>query len=220
VSTQALITQMAQTAVCNRHHSLDQQLSRWLLLSLGPARFERPGDDAGADRQYARRAALHYVTKSGASAETAAVGHEGMVGIPLFMSGGGTPGSAVVTASGHWYRLERRALMREFGHAGALYGALLRYTQALLTQLAQTVACYRHHPVEQQLSRWLLTAADRLPLGELVMTQETRRQPARRASRKHHAGGGKAAGPGPYPLSARAHLGPRSRRAAALSGKS
>jgi CRP-like cAMP-binding protein len=115
---------------------------------------------------------LHYVTKSGASAETAAVGHEGMVGIPLFMSGGGTPGLAVVTASGHGYRLECRALMREFDRAGPLYGALLRYTQALITQLAQAVACYRHHSIEQQLSRWLLTAADRVPSGELVMTQE------------------------------------------------
>ncbi|HMC16055.1 MAG TPA: Crp/Fnr family transcriptional regulator [Albitalea sp.] len=115
---------------------------------------------------------LHYVTASGASAETSAVGHEGMVGMPLFMGGGATPGSAVVTAGGHGYRLERRALMREFDRAGPLRSALLRYTQALITQLAQAAACYRHHSVEQQLSRWLLTAADRVPSGELVMTQE------------------------------------------------
>jgi CRP-like cAMP-binding protein len=115
---------------------------------------------------------LHYVTQSGASAETSAVGHEGMVGIPLFMGGGGTPGSAVVTAGGHGYRLDRESLMREFVRGEGLRSALLRYTQALITQLAQAAACYRHHSVEQQLSRWLLTAADRVPSGELVMTQE------------------------------------------------
>jgi CRP-like cAMP-binding protein len=115
---------------------------------------------------------LHYVTESGASAETSAVGHEGMVGVPLFMGAGGTPGSAVVTSGGHGYRLEHRSLMREFDRGGALRDALLRYTQALITQLAQAAACYRHHSVEQQLSRWLLMAADRAPSGELVMTQE------------------------------------------------
>ena len=115
---------------------------------------------------------LHYVTESGASAETAAVGHEGMIGIPMFMGGGGTPGSAVVTSGGHGYRLERQRLMREFERGGPLRSALLRYTQVQITQLTQAAACYRHHSVEQQLSRWLLTAADRVPSGELVMTQE------------------------------------------------
>jgi len=115
---------------------------------------------------------LHYITESGASAETSAVGHEGMIGIPIFMSGGGTPGSAVVTSGGHGYRLERRALLREFERGGLLRRALLRYTQAQITQLVQAAACYRHHSVEQQLSRWLLAAADRVPSGELVMTQE------------------------------------------------
>lgn len=115
---------------------------------------------------------LHYVTESGASAETSAVGHEGMIGVPMFMGGGGTPGSAVVTSGGHGYRLERRSLMREFDRGGPLHRALLRYTQAQITQLAQAAACYRHHSVDQQLSRWLLAAADRVPTGELVMTQE------------------------------------------------
>jgi CRP-like cAMP-binding protein len=115
---------------------------------------------------------LHYVTESGASAETSAVGHEGMIGIPIFLGSGGTPGSAVVTSGGHGYRLERHLLMREFDRGGALRRALLRYTQAQITQLTQTAACYRHHSVEQQVSRWLLTAADRVPSGELVMTQE------------------------------------------------
>jgi len=133
--------------------------------------------DAGEPLQHAwfpttSVVSLHYVTESGASAETSAVGHEGMVGIPLFMGGGATPGSAVITSGGHGLRLERRALMREFDRGGALRSALLRYTQALMTQLAQAAACYRHHSVEQQLSRWLLTAADRVPSGELVMTQE------------------------------------------------
>jgi CRP-like cAMP-binding protein len=116
---------------------------------------------------------LHYVTLSGASAETSAVGHEGVFGIPLFMGGGTTTGSAVVLAGGHGYRLERRALIREFDRAGPLRSALLRYTQAMITQLVQTAACYCHHTVEQQLSRWLLSAADRVSIGsELVMTQE------------------------------------------------
>jgi CRP-like cAMP-binding protein len=115
---------------------------------------------------------LHYVTESGASAETAAVGPEGVVGIPLFMGGHSTTSSAMVLTAGHGYRLERRLLVQAFGQAGPLQQALLRYTQALITQIAQTVACYRHHSVEQQLSRWLLATLDRLPGTELVMTQE------------------------------------------------
>jgi len=115
---------------------------------------------------------LHYVTASGASAETTGVGHEGMVGISLFMGGDTTPSSAVVQSGGHGYRLERAALNQAFDRGGSLQRALLRYTQALITQITQTAACYRHHSVEQQLSRWLLATADRLPAGELVMTQE------------------------------------------------
>jgi len=115
---------------------------------------------------------LHYVTASGASAETTGVGHEGMVGISLFMGGDTTPSSAVVQSGGHGYRLERGALNQAFDRGGSLQRALLRYTQALITQITQTAACYRHHSVEQQLSRWLLATADRLPTGELVMTQE------------------------------------------------
>ena len=115
---------------------------------------------------------LHYVTTSGASAETTGVGHEGMVGISLFMGGDTTPSSAVVQSGGHGYRLERGLLNQAFDRCGPLQRALLRYTQALITQITQTAACYRHHSVEQQLSRWLLATADRLPDGELVMTQE------------------------------------------------
>ncbi len=115
---------------------------------------------------------LHYVTESGASAETAGVGNEGVVGISLFMGGDTTSSSAVVQTAGQAYRLERHLLKQAFDEAGPLQRLLLRYTQALMTQMAQTAACNRHHAVEQQLCRWLLLTLDRLPDRELVMTQE------------------------------------------------
>ncbi|KAF0190823.1 MAG: Crp/Fnr family transcriptional regulator [Gammaproteobacteria bacterium] len=115
---------------------------------------------------------LHYVMESGASAETAGVGNEGVIGISLFMGGGTTPSSAVVQTAGHAYRLESRLLMQEFNRAGLMQRLLLRYTQALITQMTQTAACNRHHSVEQQLCRWLLLTLDRLPSNELIMTQE------------------------------------------------
>jgi CRP-like cAMP-binding protein len=115
---------------------------------------------------------LHYVIESGASAEIAGVGNEGVVGISLFMGGNTTPSSAVVQTAGHGYRLERRRLKEEFDRAGPMLRLLLRYTQALITQMTQTAVCNRHHSVEQQLCRWLLVTLDRVPSGELVMTQE------------------------------------------------
>jgi len=115
---------------------------------------------------------LHYVTESGVAAETAGVGREGMVGMSLFMGGDTTPGSAVVLAGGHGYRLERRLLAEGFDRAGALRDVLLRYAQALFTQFAQAAACYCHHSVDQQFSRWLLSTVDRAPSGDLVLTQE------------------------------------------------
>jgi CRP-like cAMP-binding protein len=115
---------------------------------------------------------LHYVMESGASAETAGVGNEGVVGIALFMGGNTTPSSAVVKTAGHGYRLERRLLKQEFERAGLLQQLLLRYTQALITQMTQTAACNRHHSVEQQLCRWLLSTLDRVPSHELIITQE------------------------------------------------
>jgi CRP-like cAMP-binding protein len=115
---------------------------------------------------------LHYVTESGASAETAGVGNEGVVGIALFMGGDTTPSSAVVQTAGHGYRLERGKLMEEFNRGGLMHRLLLRYTQALITQMNQTAACNRHHSLEQQLCRWLLLTLDRLSSNELVMTQE------------------------------------------------
>ncbi len=115
---------------------------------------------------------LHYVMENGASAETAGVGNEGVIGIALFMGGNTTPSSAVVKTAGHAYRLGRRELKAEFERGGSLQHLLLRYTQALMTQMTQTAACNRHHSVEKQLCRWLLTTLDRVSTRELVMTQE------------------------------------------------
>jgi CRP-like cAMP-binding protein len=115
---------------------------------------------------------LLYVMENGASAEMAVTGNEGLVGIALFMGGETTPSRAVVQSAGHAYRLKAAVLRREFEHGGALQHLLLRYTQALITQMAQTAVCNRHHSVEQQLCRWLLLSLDRLPGSELSMTQE------------------------------------------------
>ncbi|MEO7744281.1 MAG: Crp/Fnr family transcriptional regulator [Usitatibacter sp.] len=115
---------------------------------------------------------MHYVTESGASAEIAGVGNEGMVGISLFMGGDTTSSSAVVQTAGEAYRLERAVLKEEFDRGGAMQRLMLRYTQALISQMSQTAICNRHHSVEQQLCRWLLTTLDRVPSGQLVMTQE------------------------------------------------
>jgi len=115
---------------------------------------------------------LHYVMESGASASVAGVGNEGMVGVSLYMGGDTTPSSAVVQTAGHAYRLERRLLKQEFERSGPTQRLLLRYTQALMTQMSQTAVCNRHHSVEQQLCRWLLVTLDRIPSGEFVMTQE------------------------------------------------
>jgi len=115
---------------------------------------------------------LLYVMKDGASAEIAVVGNEGLVGIALFMGGETTPSRAVVQSAGHAYRLSSKRLKTEFEAGGALQHLLLRYTQALITQMAQTAVCNRHHSIEQQLCRWLLLSADRLPTNVLTMTQE------------------------------------------------
>ncbi len=114
---------------------------------------------------------LHYVIESGASAEIAGVGNEGVIGISLFMGGDTTPSSAVVQTAGAAYRMERRALKDEFERAGPMRHLLLRYTHTLITQMTQVAGCNRHHSVEQQLCRWLLATLDRIPSGQLVMTQ-------------------------------------------------
>jgi CRP-like cAMP-binding protein len=115
---------------------------------------------------------LLYILESGMSAEMAGVGNEGILGISLFMGGDTTPSSAVVQTGGHGYRLSARMLKEEFNRGGPTQRLLLRYTQALVTQMFQTGACNRHHSIEQQLCRWLLLTLDRLPAQELIMTQE------------------------------------------------
>ena len=115
---------------------------------------------------------LLYLMENGASAEIAVVGNEGMVGIALFMGGGSTTSRAVVQSAGHGYRMSGRQFETEINRHGALLGLMLRYSQALITQMAQTAVCNRHHTIDQQLCRWLLLSLDRLPGNELVMTQE------------------------------------------------
>ncbi len=115
---------------------------------------------------------LLYVMENGASAEIAVVGNEGIVGIALFMGGETMPNRAVVQSAGDAWRLQGQLLKHEFNRAGVLQHLLLRYTLAMLTQMAQTAVCNRHHSVDQQLCRWLLLSLDRLPSNELSMTQE------------------------------------------------
>ena len=141
-------------------------------MPLGETLFEPGGQLQHAYFPTTTIVSLHYVMESGASSESAGVGNEGVIGISLFMGGDTTTSSGVVKAAGHAYRLPRRVLMEEFSRAGLLQRLLLRYTQALITQMTQTAVCNRHHSVEQQLCRWLLSTLDRIPSGQLVMTQE------------------------------------------------
>lgn len=115
---------------------------------------------------------LLYVMEDGASAEIAVVGHEGVVGISLFMGGASTPSRALVQSAGRGFRLKGDMVLDEFNRAGHVMHLLLRYTQALITQMSQTAVCNRHHSLDQQLCRWLLLSLDRLHSKELVMTQE------------------------------------------------
>jgi CRP-like cAMP-binding protein len=115
---------------------------------------------------------LLYVMEDGASAEIAVTGFDGLIGIALFMGGESTPSRAIVQSAGYGYRLRASVLKREFNQGGELQHLALRYTQALITQMAQTAVCNRHHTLEQQLCRWLLLSLDRLPSNELTMTQE------------------------------------------------
>lgn len=115
---------------------------------------------------------LLYVMESGASAEIAITGNEGLIGISLFMGGESTPSRAVVQSAGNGYRLKEGILKREFALGGSLQHLALRYTQALITQMSQTAVCNRHHALDQQLCRWLLLSLDRLQGNELLMTQE------------------------------------------------
>jgi len=115
---------------------------------------------------------LLYVMEDGASAEIAVVGNEGIVGVSLFMGGETTPSRSVVQSAGQGFRMRGQLLKEEFNRSGPVLHLLLRYTQALITQMAQTAVCNRHHSLDQQLCRWLLLSLDRLQGPELVMTQE------------------------------------------------
>ncbi len=115
---------------------------------------------------------LLYVMENGASAEIAVVGNEGIVGVSLFMGGESTPSRAVVQSGGVGCRLKSQMIKQEFSNSGPVLHLLLRYTQALITQMAQTAVCNRHHSLDQQLCRWLLLSLDRLQGNELIMTQE------------------------------------------------
>jgi len=115
---------------------------------------------------------LHYVMENGSSSEIAGVGNEGVLGISLFMGGNTTPSRAVVQTGGQGYRLKAQLMVQEFNRAGLMQQLMLRYTQALITQMSQTAACNRHHSLVQQLCRWLLLTLDRMPTNELIMTQE------------------------------------------------
>jgi CRP-like cAMP-binding protein len=115
---------------------------------------------------------LLYVMENGASAEISVVGNDGIVGVALFMGGQSTPSRAIVQSAGHAFRMPGQALMAEFDRHAEFQTLMLRYTQALITQMAQTAVCNRHHTIDQQLCRWLLLSLDRLPDNRLVMTQE------------------------------------------------
>jgi CRP-like cAMP-binding protein len=141
-------------------------------LSLGQVLYESGGTLSHVYFPTSAIVSLLYVMENGASAEIAVVGNEGIVGISLFMGGESTPSRAVVQSAGRGLRLKAQMMKDEFNQAGPVLHLLLRYTQALITQMAQTAVCNRHHSLDQQLCRWLLLSLDRLQGDELVMTQE------------------------------------------------
>jgi CRP-like cAMP-binding protein len=172
-----------QTSVGPRNNLLlaalpDEEWQRWLpqleevVMPLGQVLYE---SGAALSHVYFPTTAivsLLYVMENGASAEIAVVGNEGIVGISLFMGGETTSSRAVVQSAGNGLRLKAQMVKNEFNRAGPVLHLLLRYTQALITQMAQTAVCNRHHSLDQQLCRWLLLSLDRLQDNELVMTQE------------------------------------------------
>jgi CRP-like cAMP-binding protein len=152
--------------------------ARWLPqleavdMPLGKVLYESGTDSTHVYFPTSSIISLLYVTENGSSAELAVVGHEGIVGISLFMGGLSTTNRAVVQSAGKAFRLRADLMLQEFNRAGPVLHLLLRYTQALLTQMAQTAVCNRHHSLDQQLCRWLLLSLDRLDSNELVVTQE------------------------------------------------
>jgi CRP-like cAMP-binding protein len=156
----------------------DAERQRWLPqlefveMPLGQVLYESGGTLTHVYFATTAIVSLLYVMQSGASAEIAVVGNEGIVGISLFMGGDSTSSRAVVQSAGHGFRLKAQIMKEEFNRAGPVLHLLLRYTQALITQMAQTAVCNRHHSLDQQLCRWLLLSLDRLQGNELAMTQE------------------------------------------------
>jgi CRP-like cAMP-binding protein len=156
----------------------DAEWQRWLPqlerveMPLGQVLYESGGTLSHVYFPTTAIVSLLYVMENGASAEIAVVGNEGIVGISLFMGGDSTSSRAVVQSAGQGYRLKAHIMKADFNRAGPVLHLLLRYTQALITQMAQTAVCNRHHTLDQQLCRWLLLSLDRLQGNELVMTQE------------------------------------------------
>jgi len=144
---------------------------QWIELPLGKVLYESGAQQSHVYFPTTAIVSLLYVMENGASAEIAVVGNEGLVGIALFMGSESTPNRAVVQSAGQGFMLGARAIKDEFRRAPVLH-LLLRYTQALITQMSQTAVCNRHHSLDQQLCRWLLLSLDRLQCNELVMTQE------------------------------------------------
>lgn len=144
----------------------------WVAMRLGDVLHESGGQLQHVYFPATAIVSLHYVTESGASVEIAGVGNEGVLGISLFMGGNTTPSRATVLTAGYGYRLRAGVMMEEFNRAGVMMRLFLRYTQAFIAQVSQTAVCNRHHSVEQQLARWLLSTLDRLPSNELTITQE------------------------------------------------
>ncbi|MBT9455761.1 MAG: Crp/Fnr family transcriptional regulator [Burkholderiaceae bacterium] len=143
-----------------------------IAMPLGEVLYESGGQQRHVYFPTTAIVSLHYVLENGGSSEIAGVGNEGMLGISLFMGGNSTPSRAVVQTGGHGYRLGSAMLMDEFKRTGPVLRLLLRYTQALITQMAQTAACNRHHSLSQQLCRWLLFTLDRMPGNELTITHD------------------------------------------------
>lgn len=173
--------------ICNSHDTKSNHLlatlpveniKRWLpdleytQLPMGKVLYAAGGIEKYVYFPTSGIVSLLYVMKNGDAAEIAVIGCEGIVGVSLFLGGNSTPSSAVVQSAGSCYRLEAKILKRDFDLFGPVTHVLLRYTQALITQMAQTAVCNRHHSLDQQLCRWLLLSLDRLPGPELVMTQE------------------------------------------------
>jgi len=145
---------------------------QWIPLPLGQLLYESGQEFAHVVFPTTAVVSLLYVTEDGTSVDISVVGNDGVVGVPLFMGAKSTPSRAVVIRAGHGLRLPRQAIMREFERAGPVTHLLLRYTQALMTQVAQTAVCNRYHSIDQQVCRWLLLNLDRQQGNDLLMTQE------------------------------------------------